>query len=707
MRKKVTPAHNLQIINPNLAEEWHPTKNGTLTPKDVAPNSCKKIWWKCRNGHEWQTSIIHRNYGQGCPYCSNRTVNKDNCLATINPILAKEWHPSKNGFSTSRDVVPGSGKKAWWLCKKGHEWEAVIASRNKGVGCPFCTNKAAHKDNCLATINPTLAKQWHPTKNGVLTPNDFTPGSESKVWWLCEKGHEWEAVIASRNSGVGCPYCSNKAVNEDNCLETLKPLLAKEWHSTKNGLLTPKDVTPGSEKRVWWLCKKGHEWRARVADRNKSRGCPYCHSSTSEMELRVYSELRYLFNNVSHRSKIYGVECDVYIPDLKFGIEIDGAYWHKDKLELDKRKNSFLFSKGVNLLRIRERGMGKISKHDIFYSKKEFPFDLMRKILSRISEMNLIKEYPTQNVKKYLKEGVLRNDEHYVRLLEMLPSPLPGTSLFDLNRELSKEWHPTNNGTLTPKDVTAQSQKEVWWLCKYHHSWQATVKNRNRGNGCPYCSNKAVNKDNCLATNNSALVEEWHPSKNGLLTPSDVTPNSSKKVWWKCKNGHEWRTSITERNKGSRCPYCSGRLATKDNCLQSANAILSKEWHPTKNGSLTPSDVTPNSGKTVWWLCKKGHEWQATIASRNKGGKKRQGLGCPFCGNQRVSEDNCLQSINSILAQQWHPSKNGLLTPRSVVPGSGRKAWWLCNKGHEWEARIDHRNKGIGCPYCSGKRKIK
>ncbi|MBW2174586.1 MAG: zinc-ribbon domain-containing protein [Deltaproteobacteria bacterium] len=89
--------HNLRVVNPALSKEWHPTKNGTLTPRDVAPNSHKKTWWICDKGHEWQAKVQSRNKGSGCPYCAGRAVCIDNCLQTINPDLAKEWHPKKNG----------------------------------------------------------------------------------------------------------------------------------------------------------------------------------------------------------------------------------------------------------------------------------------------------------------------------------------------------------------------------------------------------------------------------------------------------------------------------------------------------------------------------------------------------------------------------------------------------------------------------------
>jgi len=65
------------------------------------------------------------------------------------------------------------------------------------------------KGKSLAEVNPELAKQWHSTKNGNLTPFDVSAGSHNKVWWKCSKGddHEWEASIKSRNNGNGCPIC--------------------------------------------------------------------------------------------------------------------------------------------------------------------------------------------------------------------------------------------------------------------------------------------------------------------------------------------------------------------------------------------------------------------------------------------------------------------------------------------------------------------
>src|SRR5947209_2880527 len=119
--------------------------------------------------------------------------------------------------------------------------------------------------NSLAYKYPELAAEWHPTKNGLLTPADVLPLSGKKVWWQCLKDpdHEWESLIQNRSRGRGCPYCSNMRPNSINNLLDKHPNLAAEWHPTKNGILIPLDVAAGSTKKVWWKCSKvmDHEWQ--------------------------------------------------------------------------------------------------------------------------------------------------------------------------------------------------------------------------------------------------------------------------------------------------------------------------------------------------------------------------------------------------------------------------------------------------------------
>ena len=196
-------------------------------------------------------------------------------LLRDNLPLLREWHPTKNTFPPA-DLTSGSGKKVWWLGSCGHEWEARIAHRSSGSGCPVCkSHKVVPGINDLFTTHPELIEEWHPTKN-TLTPTAVTSGSSQKVWWLGSCGHEWFTNIAIRANGGKCPYCSgNKVLEGFNDLATTHPTLSQEWVVNKNSK-SIAEVSAGSRYKAIWQCNKGHEWEAVVKNRVFGRGCPYC-----------------------------------------------------------------------------------------------------------------------------------------------------------------------------------------------------------------------------------------------------------------------------------------------------------------------------------------------------------------------------------------------------------------------------------------------
>src|SRR3990172_2392443 len=139
------------------------------------------------------------------------------------PEIAGEWHPEKNGSLTADSVLAGSNKRFWWRCPKDpdHVWQASPANRmgRNRTGCPCCAGKKPSHTNSIAVLFPDVAAQWHPTKNGDLTPDSVAAGSEKKVWWLCHKGtdHVWQASVAKRTTGgQGCPFCRGLRVSATN-----------------------------------------------------------------------------------------------------------------------------------------------------------------------------------------------------------------------------------------------------------------------------------------------------------------------------------------------------------------------------------------------------------------------------------------------------------------------------------------------------------
>ena len=787
----------LSLTHPNLAKEWDYDKNDTLKPEQISAGSNRKVWWICPNNHSYCAQPNSRKNGAGCPYCAGkRVLTGYNDLATTNPDLAKEWDYDKNAPLVPSDVSIGSNHKVWWKCDKNHSWEALINNRNKGSGCPYCCNtKVLEGFNDLATTNPDLAKEWNYKKNinrkdqrgrDISLPTLVTAKSSQKVWWKCDKGHEWEASVDVRTNGFGCPICSNKQVLRGyNDLATTNPDLAKEWDYKKNkgltnkqgrDISTPDKVTYGAHQKVWWICPKGHEYSAVIEGRSRGGGCPYCSSNS-----RIVDPGFFQIND-----------------------ELLSEWDYDNNLEIDPLTLPKGFRKAVWW----QCSLGHIYKATI----------------------------PSRNRGKKCPYCMKDTKERDVKEVD----------LEAVSTDLFNEWDADKNVSLNPHKLKGISIIKAWWRCKYGHRWQALVSNRLRGTGCPYCKSsgssmpeqgisyylsyicrveqririnkreidiylpdykigieydglyfhsseqkrkldnnkdlvaiksglyllrvkesdtnkmlgddiimfKADNmglnyewalkqlfkiisiltenndfleidinvrrdrlkirerlnlviKENSLAFKYPETAKEWDYEKNGILKPEMFSYGAQDKVWWKCNQGHSYEATIGSRtNMKSGCPFCAGKaLLPGFNDILTINPSLAEEWNYEKNKGLknkngddisTPDKVTAWTKQKVWWKCENGHEWASEVSGRSRGN------GCPICSHQVVIKGiNDLATTNPRLAEEWNYEKNVELTPQDVTDMSGKRVWWKCSKGHEWQANINNRCRGNQCPVCT------
>ena len=275
-------AYCLRSGETDLLAQWDRRDNGALTPADLSYGSKQKVWWTCEKGHRWQATVTARTSDHtGCPVCAGKRPDPGvNDLATLFPHLAAQWDQERNGDLTPDQVLPGSHRKVWWQCPEGHRWQAFVKSRVGGAGCPVCQHRALSVgETDLAACFPVLAAQWDQERNGDLTPQDVFPGTQRKVWWRCAQGHVWQARVSSRaQNGAGCPVCTGRQILPgENDLATLFPAVAQAWHPDRNGSLTPAQISPYSNRKVWWQCPRGHPYQAVVSARTASgSGCPYC-----------------------------------------------------------------------------------------------------------------------------------------------------------------------------------------------------------------------------------------------------------------------------------------------------------------------------------------------------------------------------------------------------------------------------------------------
>ena len=234
-------------------------------PRKVGAGSHKRLRWKCKNGHTWETNPKHRVNGTGCPVCDGQKIVMGvNDLLTTNPEIAAQafgWDPSK--------ILASHHQKYSWKCSFGHIWETTVTARKSGRGCLVCTGKQVSiPHNSLPVEYPEIAKQAYG-----WDPETVMAKSGKRREWKCSEGHIWTSTVSNRTSGAGCPYCSNQKVLVGfNDLQTTHPELAKEADGWD-----PKTKIAGSNKKLSWKCSKNHKWDAVLASRALGgNGCPYC-----------------------------------------------------------------------------------------------------------------------------------------------------------------------------------------------------------------------------------------------------------------------------------------------------------------------------------------------------------------------------------------------------------------------------------------------
>lgn len=364
--KKILIGFNdFNTTHPDIAEELVDEKNGGVTAVDITHGSTKKLWWKCKQDHVYQATVNNRTYGFGCPYCAGRKVWVGfNDLATTHPDIAKELVDEKNGGVTAVNISFGYGKKLWWKCSEGHEYECSPNTRtNQSQRCPYCSGrKVIVGITDLATTHPEIAKELINIKNGGILATHVSKGSDKKLWWKCKNGHEYKSTVYDKVRGNGCPYCSNKKVIAgENDLFSLCPHLEIEWDFEKN-TVSPYEISYGSKRKVWWRCENGHSWQDTVSHRTgEERGCVLCNwkKSIGEQEVsQLVSELVSSEVILNSRSIISPYELDMYVPDKGIAIEFNGVYWHTEAQGKDKsyHYNKWKMCKdaGVDLLTVWE-----------------------------------------------------------------------------------------------------------------------------------------------------------------------------------------------------------------------------------------------------------------------------------------------------------------------------------------------------------------
>ena len=623
--------------NEKIMKEYDYEKNKDINLEKLTIGTHKKVWWICLKGHSYEQEIRSKVKGIGCPICNNKKVLQGyNDLATTNPELLNEWDYKKNNINniTPYNITKGAEKKVWWICKKCKQsYESFAYSKKEDIGCPYCSSKIIKKGvNDIFTKKPDWKKSWDYKKNDI-DPYTLSINSHKKVWWICSLcSKSFERKVSDVDIDILlCKECSinngtlkriNSIINSNGSFLDNYPDIAKEW-DYENNITTPDKVTSNSKIKAFWICPNGHSYQSTLSHRISGRGCPICSKemSISFPEKAIVYYISKIETNIIESYKpdfLGGKEIDIYLPNKNIGIEYDGSAWHKNKSR-DIKKNNLCNENNIKLIRIRENGCPVLNNSSIdYYFEKTESFSNLNEIIYKII-YDLYKVKIDINIEKDRFE-----------IYKIVNYSIKEKSLESMYPNIAKEWDYEKNENLKPSQFYSHSSKKFWWICSKGHSYNTSIAKRADGANCPYCSNEKILEGyNDLATTNPEILNEWDYEKNNKnnIYPNMISKGCHKKVWWICKNGHEWESLISNRIKGRNCPYCSGRKKIVGvNDLATTNPEILNMWDKAKNDNVKPSDFSRGSDFMAWWICPVcNNSWQQRISHITKG------VGCPQC----------------------------------------------------------------------------
>lgn len=423
-------------------------------------------------------------------------------------------------------------------------------------------------------------------------------------------------------------------------------------------------------------------------------------------EMAIYFYIKQVYNDALLNYDIENIEpyesVDIYIPSLNLIIEYDGGLTHADRMSIDSEKSKLIIDQGYTLIRIRDNGLSSLNidgLEEILYkrdSNKSIQY-----MLQRLLDL-LVNSFKDHIEEMDSLRDVIDVDKDNMAILSVLPPVEESINAKQYYPKIGDIWDYKKNSKMKPEYFKPYSNHKAWFKCNQNHSYLAQIGSKVKGHGCPYCEGQLATDTNNLAVKFPEIAKEWNVKLN-KKTPKMMQPHSNEIAYWDCavcKSTYDKK--INERTGNQEgCPYCAGKRVNSTNSLAVTHKTLSDEWDVEKNGDLTPDDVTRGSHKKVWWLCKKGHSYQASVYRR----AGANGTGCPTCyelyGRQsprKVKEKSSLAARAPGLAKQWDDTKNEC-SPYEIARYSKKEYWWKCEKGHEFK-RSPNSRRGPKCSYC-------
>lgn len=554
--------------------------------------------------------------------------------------------------------------------------------------------KGLVKDCVLFKICPEAAGTWDYTRN-TIKPEDVTPSSTKRVFWLCAKGHSFERPVRVFVQSRICPECRRLSTTVSG-----KSHMMRFWDFEKNtGNVT--QISAKSTDIANWKCKKcGYEWQSTIRCR-KNDLCPCC--DTNSVIIKGVND----FATVYPRLGLDALQ--EMNPDIDLGKEGVGS--HK-RIMWRCHVCGYEWTAPI---------YGRIRRDTPEYRIAKCPVCARnRRMLSFDQEFpELIELYSKNNLKalsdididwqqKYIWVCDIHGEftavlSSMIRAIRTDNNGCPycnGTkvkreeSFGALHPDLVSEWSPKNE--ISPFEITENSKREVEWVCHKGHTWVSRVATRSKGYGfCRDCFpfGKAIKS---FADVHSDLRKHY---SNKNLTPFNIhSQREYTHAIWICDEGHEFNdTFLAIDRRGFRCPVCSGReIVSGYNDFKTLYPEYARDYDEVKN-ALPANKISPKSSDMgTWWRCEKGHSYHRSVRSHIVW----RGV-CPVCSRHVfVAGVNDLLTAYPRIADIWDYDRNGR-GPEEVYDSNPNYHAFICNKGHHYSAKIQQvADNDFSCLIC-------
>jgi formylmethanofuran dehydrogenase subunit E len=440
--------------------------------------------WYCPNcGEPFKRRVSQMKNGSGlCKGCAHKQATaKHEAMMLANsksiaeiPELIADWDYTQNTIDPA-NLSYGSSKLAKWICRECHKTypRKIVNQYHSTHLCKECAAKQGnenHRKN-MAIYNESVADRsnlialWDWEKN-TRDPHDLSAKSGIEVFWKCPDCQTtWKDKPCNRYDLLPhCMRCSmrihnnrrnERAIAEGGTWGANHPRLAKQWHPTLNGDITPFDITPNCCTPYYFLCDYGHTYKVAPRERSERRaGCPFCneHRRKSFTEQAIGYYLSKVIEVKCNYRILRNSELDVYIPTLKTAIEFDGLYWHSKitSIRRDLCKDEYCKRQGIRLIRVKEWRYNRNGMNTIYFVCKNDNYEwlihcLCEKLKLPKINVNIIKDTPS--------------------ILERLDLINIETSIAIKRPNAVAFWNSDKNYPITPEKIGYKSRHVFAWHC--------------------------------------------------------------------------------------------------------------------------------------------------------------------------------------------------------------------------------------------------